>query len=98
MEVAVRVRKNFFLNMRDLSTCKYQQKGSSENLHLFKAYDEPATIRSVFYVLILSISKTSTLAPGHEYQANPQQTKMKSIDRTVHFQMGFAPLNLLLSL
>ena len=61
MEVAVRVRKNFFLNMRDLSTCKYQQKGSRENLHLFKAYDEPATIRSVFYVLILSISKTSTL-------------------------------------
>ena len=61
MEVAVRVRKNFFLNMRDLSTCKYQQKGSRENLHLFKAYDEPATIMSVFYVLILSIFKTSTL-------------------------------------
>lgn len=57
----MRVRKNFLLNMRDLSTCKYQQKGSRENLYLFKAYDEPATIMSVFYVLILSISKPSTL-------------------------------------
>lgn len=27
----------------------------------FKSYDEPATIMSVFYVLILSISKASTL-------------------------------------
>lgn len=61
MEVAVRVRKNFLLNMRDLSTFKYQQKGGRENLYLFKAYDEPATIMSVFYVLILSISKPSTL-------------------------------------
>lgn len=57
----MRVRKNSFLNMRDLSTFKYRQKGSWVTLHLFNAYGEPATIMSVFYGLTLSISKTSTL-------------------------------------
>ena len=54
---------------------------------------------NVFNFSSIHLSKQLLLkAPGHEYQANPQQTKMKSIDRTVHFQLGFAPLNLLLSL
>lgn len=54
---------------------------------------------NVFNFSSIHLSKQSLLkAPGNEYQANPQQTKMKSIDRTVDFQMGFALLNLLLSL
>lgn len=53
---------------------------------------------SVFNFSSIHLSKQSLpKAPGNEYQANPQKTK-KSIDRIAHFQMGFALLNLLLSL